>query len=166
MILIDCHSRACGGHLSGMVTTQKILHASYFWPSFFKYCHEAINKFPPCQHFYLKKGTHPTPLHPVIVVVPFAKWGIDFMHCMPTSVGGHGYIIVAIYYFTKWVEEMPTYVEDGKTSTLFLFNHVISRFQVLQAIVTNHKSHFCNQMMVELSDKLGFHHENSTPYYL
>ena len=44
------------------------------------------------------------------------------MHCKPTSVGGHGYIILVIDYFMKWVEAMPTYVEDGKTATLFLFN--------------------------------------------
>ena len=88
------------------------------------------------------------------------------MHCNPTSARGRGYIIVDIDYFTKWVEVMSTYVEDGKTSTLFLFNHVISRFGVLQAIVTNHKSHFCNQMMAELSAKLGFRHEKSTLYYL
>ena len=88
------------------------------------------------------------------------------MHCNPTSVGGHGYIIVAINYFTKWAEAMPTYAEDGKTTTLFLFNHVISRFKVPQSIVTDHGSHFCNQIMEELSANLGFHHEKSMPYYL
>ena len=61
---------------------------------------------------------------------------------------------------------MPTYAKDGKTSTLFLFNHVIARFGVPQAIVTDHGSHFSNQMMAKLSAKLGFRHENSTPYYL
>ena len=52
-------------------------------------------------------------------------------------------------------------MEDGKTATLFLFNHVIARFGVPQSIVTYHGSH----MMEELSAKLGFCHENSTPYY-
>ena len=69
------------------------------------------------------------------------------MHCKPTSVGGHGYIIVAMDYFTKWAEAMPTYAEDGKTATLFLFNHIIARFGVSQSIVTDHGSHFRNQMI-------------------
>ena len=47
----------------------------------------------------------------------------------------------------------------------FLFNNVIARFGVPQAIVTDHRSHFPNQMMAELNTKLGFCHENSTPYY-
>ena len=87
------------------------------------------------------------------------------MHCKPTSVGGHGYIIVAIDYFTKWAKAMPTYAKDGKTVALFLFNHIIPRFGVPQSIVTDHRSHFRNQIMEELSAKLGFRHENSTPYY-
>ena len=60
---------------------------------------------------------------------------------------------------------MPTYAEHGKTTALFLFNHVIARFRVLQSIVTDHGSHFHNEIMEELSAKLGFRHENSTPYY-
>ena len=91
---------------------------------------QAVKKFPPCQHFYPKKCTHPAPLDPVIVVGPFTRWGIDFMHCKPTSVRGHGYIIVAVDYFTKWAKAIPTYAEDGQTTVLFLFNHVISRFGV------------------------------------
>ena len=88
------------------------------------------------------------------------------MHCKPTSAGGHGYIIVAVDYFTKWVETMCTYAENGKNVALFLLNHIIARFGVPQSIVTDHRSHFCNQMMEELSANLGFCHENSTPYYL
>ena len=165
-MLNDYHSRASGGHLSGMATTQKILHAGYFWPSVFKDYHEAVKKFPPCQHFYPKNHTHPASLHLVVVIIPFSKWGIDYMHCNPTSSRWHGYIIVAIDYFTKWAEVMPTYAEDGKTATLFLFNHVIARFGVPQSIVTDHGLHFRNQMMDKLSAKLGFRHENSTPYYM
>jgi hypothetical protein len=101
----------------------------------------------------------------VVSVGPFAKWGIDFMTCHPHSVRGHGYIIVAIDYFTKWAEAMPTFDNTGKTAALFLFNHVISRFGVPQAIVTDHGSHFRNFMMFELTKKLGFRHDNSTPYY-
>ena len=112
-----------------------------------------------------KKHTHPAPLHPIMVIFPFAKWGIDFMHCKPTSTRGHGYIIVAVDYFTKWAKAMPTYVEDGKTTALFLFNHIIARFGVPQSIITDHGSHFRNEMIEELSAKLGFLHEKSTPYY-
>ena len=87
------------------------------------------------------------------------------MHCIPTSAGWHGYIIVAVDYFTKWAEDMPTYAEDGKTAALLLFNHIINMFRIPRATVTDHGSHFQNKMMAEISGKLGFCHEISTPYY-
>ena len=114
---------------------------------------------------YFNKFTHIAPLHPVVAVGPFAKWGIEFVHFRPTSVKGHGYIIVAVDYSTKWAEAMPTYAEDSKTAILLLFNHIISRFGIPRVIVTDHGSHFENKMMAELSVKLGFHHNKSTSYY-
>jgi hypothetical protein len=148
-----------------MATTHKILRACYFWPSIFKDCIEAVKKCPPCQFFHKKECTHPAPLHTIISIRPFVKWGIDFMQCNPTSTGGHGYIIVVIDYFTKWVEAMPTFLNDRHTATLLFFKHIITRFGVPHAIFTDHGSHFQNQMMSELYAKLGFHHENSSPYH-
>lgn len=87
------------------------------------------------------------------------------MTCNPTSTRGHGYIIVAVDYFTKWAEVMPTLNNNCEKAGLFFFNHVVSRFCVPQAIVIDHGSHFRNQMMVELISKLGLSHDSSTPYY-
>jgi hypothetical protein len=163
--LNDYHSKACGGHMSGYATAQKILHEGYFFPSLFNDCITVVQKFHACQTYNQKIRSHPPPLHPVVSVCPFEKWGIDFMTCHPHSVGGHGYIIVAVDYFTKWAEAMPTFDNTGKTATLFLFNHIIARFGVPQAIVTDQGSHFRNFMMSELTEKLGLRHDNSTPYY-
>ena len=115
--------------------------------------------------FTPKKTKHPAFLHPIVTIGPFEKWGIEFMHYKPTSVEGHGYIIMAMEYFRKWAEAIPTYAEDGKTAALFLFNHIIARFEIPRAIVTDHGSHFQNKMMEELRAKLGFIHDNSMPYY-
>ena len=104
-------------------------------------------------------------LHPVIIVGPFAKWGIDFMMCNPHSTWGHAYIIIAIDYFTKWAEAMPTLAANGKIAAQFIFNHIISRFGIPRAIVTNHGSHFRHYMVVDLTSKLGLRHDNSMSYY-
>jgi hypothetical protein len=149
----------------GYDTAQNILRVGYFWPSFFNDCILAVQKCNACQTYNKKIQSHPTPLHTVVSVGPFVKWGIDFMTCHPHSVEGHGYIIVAIDYFTKWAEAMSTFDNTGKTAALFLFNHVIAHFGVPQAIITNHGSHFRNFMTSELTDKLGLRHDNSMPYY-
>jgi hypothetical protein len=122
-----------------------------------------VHKFHACQTYNNKIQYHLAPLHPVASIGPFTKWCIDFMTCNPHSVEGHGYIIVDVDYFTKWVEAMPTFDTTGKTIALFIFNHIITRFGVPQAIIVDHGSHFCNFMMSELTNKLDLQHENSTP---
>eukprot|EP00253_Pinus_taeda_P028747 PITA_28747 len=165
-VLNDYCSSTCGGHQSGYATAHKILRAGYFWPTIFKDYIIMVRSCHACQIFYRKTRLPPAPLHLVVVVGPFAKWGIDFMTCKPTSTEGHQYIIVAADYFTNWAEAMPTLNNNGEMTTLLFFNHVVSRFGVPQVIVTDHGSHFHNHMMVELATKLGLSHDNSTPYYL
>eukprot|EP00253_Pinus_taeda_P011702 PITA_11702 len=164
-VLNDCHSGACGGHMPGYATAQKILRVGYFWPSIFKDCILAVRSCHECQIYQRKMRAPATPLHPIVTIGPFAKWGIDYVTCNPRLAGGHGYIIVAIDYFTKWAEAMPTLSEDGHTVAQFLFNHVISRFGVPQAIATDHGKHFRNHMMVKLTTQLGLRHDSSSPYY-
>jgi transposase InsO family protein len=60
---------------------------------------------------------------------------------------------------------MPTFKDDGETPALFLFNQIIARFGVPREIVTDHGSHFQNQMMSELTSNLGLWQEHSSPYY-
>jgi len=164
-VLNDCHNGACGGHLSGLTTAQRILCAGYFWPALFKNCVEAVKHCHPCQIFTRKMRAHPAPLFPVVTVGPFTKRGIDFTTCNPPSVVNHRYIIVVVDYFTKWAEAMLTYKNDSDTVALFLFNQVISRFGIPREIVTDHGSHFQNQLISELALKLVFCQENLSPYY-
>lgn len=125
----DCHSGACGGHQSGYATAQNILRASYFWPTIFKYCITVVRSCHACQIFDCKNRIPPAPLHLVVVVGPFAKWGIDFMKCNPTSAGGHGYTIIAVDYFTKWAEAMPTLNNSKRYNYSFLFQSCSLKFQ-------------------------------------
>jgi hypothetical protein len=164
-MLNDFHTGACGGHLSGLETTQKILHTGYFWLTFIKDCIKSIKKCHLCQIFSQNMRAHPTPMFLVIIVGPFTKWGIDYTTCNPPSTRGHCYIIVAVDYFTKWVEAMPMFKDDGETTTLFLFNQIIARFGVPREIVTDHGSHFQNQMMTKLTSNLVLRQEHSSPYY-
>ena len=59
---------------------------------------------------------------------------------------------------------MPTFSNDSKMTTTFMFNHIIARFVVPKEIVTDHGSHFQYTIMTE-STSLGFKQKHSSPYY-
>jgi hypothetical protein len=96
---------------------------------------------------------------------PFCKWGIDFMTCNPASSNGHMYIIRAVYYFTKWVKSMPTFNNISDKTTHFFFNHVITRFRIPLQLVFDHNKHFQNEIFANISSKLVFSYDFSSPYY-
>jgi hypothetical protein len=108
---------------------------------------------------------HPDPMFPIITVGPFTKWGIDYATCHLASSRGHRYIIVVVDYFTKWVEAMPMFKDDGETTTLFIFNQIVARFYIPREIVTDYGSHFQNKMMSDLISNIGLRQEHSSPYY-
>jgi hypothetical protein len=60
---------------------------------------------------------------------------------------------------------MPTVKFDWKTATFFVCNQIIAWFDIPSEIVTDHGSHFQDEMMEELAAKMGFKHGYSSPYY-
>jgi hypothetical protein len=164
-MLNNFHTGVCGSHFSGLAIAQNILQVGYFWPTLIKDCIESVKKCHLCQIFSRKMRAHPAPMFPAIIVGPFTKWGIDYTTCNPHSARGHRYIIVAIDYFTKCVEAMPRFKDDGEIAALFLFNQIIARFGVPREIFIDHGSHFQNQMMTELTSNIGLRKEHLSPYY-
>ena len=73
--------------------------------------------------------------------------GLDFMDCNPASAGGHHHIIVAIDYFTKWADVIPTFKSDDEIVAHFIFNQIITQFNILKELVTDHGRNFQNKMM-------------------
>ena len=106
-LMNDLHGGACGSNLSGLATTQIFLRSGYFWSSTFKDCVNAVKWFHPCHVFAWNMQPHPAPLHMIITIGPFTKWGVEFMNCNLDSARGNHHIIVAIDYFMKWEEAMP-----------------------------------------------------------
>jgi hypothetical protein len=73
------------------------------------------------------------------------------MACHPTSSNGHKYIVVELYYFTKWVEAIPSFKTTADTTTRFVFNHVITQFEVPLQLVFDHGKQFEKKIFSEIS---------------
>jgi hypothetical protein len=78
-ILEPCHDNVYGGHLSGKLMTQKTLHSVYFWPTMFVSAHTHAQCCDACQPYACNDFHMDFPLHPSLPLVPFEKWGIDFI---------------------------------------------------------------------------------------
>ena len=69
------------------------------------------------------------PLNPIAVNAPFQQWGLKFIgEINPSSSGQHKWILTAKYFFTKWVEVIPTRNVTDKVIINFIQENILSRF--------------------------------------
>ena len=78
---------------------------------------------------------------------------------------GYVYLLLAVDYFSRWVEAVPTRENDARTVLKFLKSNIFCRFGVLKALVSDQGSHFCNKLMTSLLNQFGVNHKISTPYH-
>ena len=78
-------------------------------------------------------------------------WGIDMIEMIkPKASNGHRFILVAIDYFTKWVEAASYANVTKKVVVRFIKNNIIYWYGVLSRIINHNGSDLNNKMMVEL----------------
>jgi hypothetical protein len=104
-------------------------------------------------------------LHPIKVREPFYQIGIDFVGPLPVTELGNKYIIVAIDYFTKWVEAKAVKVDNAEEVAIFIYEDIVCRHGCLQKILSDRGSHFNNKMIEELMKNFEIRHGFSTSYH-
>ena len=163
-ILTFCHSEACGGHFSARKTADKILQASFYWPTLFKDCFEFFKTCARCQQLGGVRKWNMMPLTPILIIDNFDCWGIDFIGPFPPSCG-YLYIMLSVDYVSKWVEAIPTRTNDHKVVLKLIKEHIFSRFGIPRAIISDGGLHFCNRSFESLLKKYGVTHKVSTAYH-
>ena len=163
-ILTHCHTLSCGGHFGGQKTAAKVLQSGFYWPSLFKDAHQFVSTCDKCQRMGNISRKDEPPMHPILEVELFDLWGIDFMGPFPASYNNL-YILLAVDYVSKWVEEIPTRTNDSKVVAQFLRSNIFSRFGTPRALITDNGTHFCNKLIDKVLQKYGVRHRTSLAYH-
>nr|GEY02432.1 hypothetical protein [Tanacetum cinerariifolium] len=103
------------------------------------------------------------PQNSIHVCENFDVLGIDFMGPFPSS-RGNKYILVAVDYFSKWVEAKVLPINDARVVCKFLKN-LFARFGTPRAIISDRGMHFCNDQFAKFMLKFSVNHRLATPYH-
>ena len=126
---------------------KKILRIGYYWNMIETDCVDYVKSCHDCQAQANLNHVPPSELYSMTSPWPFSIWGIDVIGMLAPKVSnGHEYILVAINYFTKWVEVASYFVLKAKHVARFLENNIICQFRVPQEIISNNGSHFEGQV--------------------
>jgi len=128
-------SGSCGGNLYWKSTMNKILRASFYWPTVFTDVFKVVSTCYQCQIFEGRRKLLPFPLRPIVMEDPFQQWGLDFIEeIKPTSSGQHWWILTMSDYFMKWIEAIPCKL-SSRTIVIKFLEEIMSRFRVPRKIV-------------------------------
>ncbi|XP_015161297.1 uncharacterized protein [Solanum tuberosum] len=91
------------------------------------------------------------------------SWVMDVIGPIePAATNGHRFILVAIDYFTKWVEATSHKSVTKKVVDDFVKNNIICRFGIPESIITDNGTNLNSDLMKSLSEKFKINHRNST----
>nr|GEV31757.1 reverse transcriptase domain-containing protein [Tanacetum cinerariifolium] len=88
---------------------------------------------------------HPQqPLTPITALWPFYKWGINIACPFPEGPGKVKFLIVAMDYFTKWVEaKAVATITDGQVEK-FVWDNIVCRFDIPGEIISDNGKQFAD----------------------
>eukprot|EP00253_Pinus_taeda_P017162 PITA_17162 len=165
-ILQEFHAGDYRGHLYWKSTADKILSASFYWPTLLADVKKHVTSCHKCQIFEGKKKLLPFPLKPISIEMPFQQWGLDFIgeiH-LPSSVQ-HKWILTTTNYFTKWIEAIPSKQVVGIAIITFLESNILSRFGCPKKLITDNATTFKSKRMIDFCNKYHITLGHSTTYY-
>ncbi|XP_052734053.1 uncharacterized protein LOC128193383 [Vigna angularis] len=164
-ILEEVHEGTFGTHMNGHSMARKILRAGYFWLTMERDCCAHVRKCEKCQKYADNINAPPVNINVLTAPWPFSMWGIDVIGAIePKATNGHRFILVAIDYFTKWVEAASYANVTRKVVTKFIKRDLICRYGLADKIITDNARNLNNQMMKELCEEFKIQHHNSLPY--
>ncbi|XP_015161838.1 uncharacterized protein K02A2.6-like [Solanum tuberosum] len=85
-------------------------------------------------------------------------------HIEPPASNVHLFILVAIDYFTKWVEASTYKAVTKKVVADFVRNNIVCRFGIPESIITDNAANLNSDLMKETCERFKIAHRNSIVY--
>ena len=164
-ILTNIHQGGCGDHTGGQTLARKILRYGYYWPTLNKDALDFVKKCDRCQKFAKIPRLPTNEITQMTSPWPFAVWGIDLIGELPTGRGGAKYAIVAVDYFTKWVEAEPLNKISSAKVINFLIKNILCRYGVPLKIVSDNGLQFDSEEFADWCQEHGIHKSFSSVAY-
>nr|GEY99491.1 reverse transcriptase domain-containing protein [Tanacetum cinerariifolium] len=162
-ILKACHEGPTRGHYGANFTAKKVFDAGFFWPAIYKYAHDLVKSCDSCQRQGKISQRDEMPQNVIQVCEIFYVWGIDFMGPFLSSQGNR-YILVAVDYFSKWLEAKALPTNDACVVVKF-FKSLFALFGTPRAIISDRGTHFCNDKFAKVMSKYEVTHRLATAYH-
>ncbi|GKV02052.1 hypothetical protein SLEP1_g14536 [Rubroshorea leprosula] len=147
----EVHEGVCGTHIGGRTLARKLLRHGYYWPTMVEDAQNYVKKCPTCQFNADDIHMPGEMLSSLTSPWPFAQWGVDLLGPFIKGKGGCTFLVVAMDYFTKWIEAKPLSTTTERKIEEFLFNSILCRYSLVTKFRAAALRSFCNDYGIELA---------------
>ena len=124
---------------------------------------ELVKKCDKCQRFGNIQRLPVERMTTITSPWPFAQWGINIVGPLPLGKGQVKFLLVAIDYFTKWVEaEALAMITEARIQNFF-WKNIICRFGIPLTIISDNGRQFNSQGFRDFCSGLGIKNQFSYP---
>ena len=135
--LWEVHEGVCESHLGARSLSHKLLRQGYYWPTMYHDSIEYVRRCDRCQRYANIQRQPASELTPLSAPWPFAQWGMDILGPFLMASGPRMFLLVAIDYFTKWVEAEPLVkITEAKVQD-FVWKSIVCRFGLSRTLITD-----------------------------
>jgi hypothetical protein len=102
-----------------------------------------------CQRFSCKTKVPAQPVQLIAPSWPLQRWGINIVGKLTPAQGNYTFAVVAVEYFTKWIEVKPLTNVSSVTIKKFFWQNIICWYGVPRHITIDDAKYFNNAMFKE-----------------
>ncbi|GJY79087.1 reverse transcriptase domain-containing protein [Tanacetum coccineum] len=154
-VLREIHEGSCSMHSGPRSMVAKALRSGYYWPTMHTDARDLIRGCSDCQVHRPVPRNPQEKLTPITSPWPFYKWGIDIAGPFPEGPGKVKFLIVAMDYFTKWIEAKLVATITGAQVKKFVWDNVVCRFGLPREIVSDNGKQFRDNPFKDWCEKLS-----------
>ncbi|GJX64274.1 reverse transcriptase domain-containing protein [Tanacetum coccineum] len=153
-VLREIHEGSCSMHSGPRSVVAKVVRTGYYWPTMHMDARNLIRECNDCQiHRPIPRNPQQN-LTPITSPWPFYKWGIDIAGPFPEGPGKVKFLIVAIDYFTKWIEAKAVATITGNQVKKFVWDNIVCRFGLPGEIISDNGKQFRDNPFKDWCEKL------------
>ncbi|GJZ05840.1 reverse transcriptase domain-containing protein [Tanacetum coccineum] len=153
-VLREIHEGSCSMHSGPRSVVAKVIQTGYYWPTMHKDARNLIRECNDCQIHRPVPRNPQQNLTPITSPWPFYKWGIDIAGPFPEGPGKVKFLIVAIDYFTKWIEAKAVATITGNQVKKFVWDNIVCRFGLPGEIISDNGKQFRDNPFKDWCEKL------------
>jgi hypothetical protein len=162
-VLQEAHGHLLTGH-DGILKTKERLLNSYYWVGMDRDIHEHLQSCHKCQLRRKDRPPLPNLLTPLPQPTePNQRIHADLFGPLRTSGNGKRFLLCITDAFTKYIELASLDNKEAETVTEAIFQRWICRYGIPLEIITDQGKEFCNRLSDDLYQKLGTHHQRTSP---